>query len=248
MEQLLTEQTTVGELAGKCPRARKVFEQRGIDYCCGGKRSLAEAAKEQGTSPDELLSDLKMAIEEKPDQETDEKDWYAASLSELADHIQSRHHTFMHEQLPRLAAMLAKVIRAHEANHGKMLRELQKTYLGLRVEIEEHLYKEERILFPLIRSMDAYAQDKGPRPVAHCGTVQNPIGQMEHEHDDAAHALDKMREITVNYTLPGDACNTFAALYDVLQAMEDDLHQHIHLENNILFPRSAELERTIGGE
>jgi regulator of cell morphogenesis and NO signaling len=148
----------------------------------------------------------------------------------------------MREQLPRLQDLLAKVLKAHGPKHGTMLNPLQGTYNSLRQEIEQHLMKEEQVLFPYIRQIDEAASRGKPAPEMHCGSVQNPIRQMEHEHDNAGNALSRMRQLTDNYTLPGDACNTFRALYDGLQALEDDLHQHIHLENNILFPKAIKLE------
>lgn len=246
MKDFLNEEATVGELAGKYPQARRVFEERGIDYCCGGKCGLGKAASDHGVRLDALLAELKSAIEEAPSSDEQEKDWHSAGVTELVDYIVDRHHAFLKGQLPRLAGMMAKVLRAHGVRHGEMLRALQDVFKSFSADLDEHLAKEENILFPLIRQIDAHAHGKGPRPVCHCGSVQDPIRQMQHEHDNAAHVLEGMREITADCTLPDDACNTFAALYDGLKAMENDLHEHIHLENNVLFPRSVELEKGIG--
>jgi len=192
------------------------------------------------------LAALNEVIETVSSKETSEQNWTTAALAELADHIEAKHHTFMKEQLPRLSLMLAKVKKAHGDKHGQMLTELEDVYLSLREEIEMHLMKEEQILFPYIRQIEAYAQQKGAKPQVHCGSVANPITQMEHEHENAGRALEQMRKLTNNYVVPDDGCATFAALYEGLAAMEDDLHEHIHLENSILFPKAVELEAKAG--
>ena len=234
--------TTVREIVGQYPRTRPVFEQAGIDYCCGGGCALADAASEQAVALDDLLARLTKAIESPHDEAKLGRDWSAADPTDLVDHILDKHHTFMKAQLPRLAGLFDKVQRAHGEKHGDELASLRRVFDGLKAEIDEHLMKEEQILFPFIRELAAYEPGRGDKPVSHCGTVQNPIRQMYAEHDNAAHALEKMRELTADYTLPADACPTFAALCDGLQAIETDLHEHIHLENNILFPRAVALE------
>jgi len=241
MDKLPNEKTTVRDLVVQYPQTRAVLERLGIDYCCGGGHELKEAAAEKGVALDALLSALKESLETSADESS--RDWSTASLTELADHIEARHHTFMWEQLPRLQELMTKVLKAHGPKHGEMLSRLQGVYRSLREEIEQHLMKEEQILFPGIRRIEAYAREGGEKPALHCGSIQNPIRQMQHEHEDAGAALTEMREITSDYALPGDACNTFAALYDGLKELEDDLHEHIHLENNILFPKSIDLER-----
>ena len=170
------------------------------------------------------------------------KDWASALPTELADHIEQTHHVFMKQQLPRLGTLLEKVLQVHGQRHGKMLEQLKRTFFSLKTDIELHLVKEEQILFPLIRQLDAYQQGQGPVPEVHCGTVANPIGQMEFEHDQAGQFLAQIRTITSDFQLPEDACETFRALYDGLRDMEADLHEHIHLENNILFPEATEVE------
>ena len=170
------------------------------------------------------------------------QDWSSTSLTDLANHIEQTHHVFMKEQLPRLADLLHKTIQAHSEQHGEMLKRLKHSYTSLKMDIEMHLDKEEQILFPLIRQMEAFKQNQGPAPDMHCGSIVNPIRQMEHEHDVAGQFLAQMRQITDDYTLPDDACPTFAALFEGLDALEKNLHEHIHLENNILFPKAENLE------
>ncbi len=170
------------------------------------------------------------------------RDWSEASPTELADHIERRHHAFMRRHLVLLGELIPKVRAAHAEAHGEMLGEVERVFGELRAEIEMHLMKEEQVLFPYVRRLQAYREGRGPRPHIHCITVQNPVRQMRIEHDDAGQALERFRELTDDYSLPQDACPSFAALYEALRALEGDLHEHIHLENNILFPRAVALE------
>ena len=169
-------------------------------------------------------------------------DWPRASVTELADHIISTHHTFTRAKLARIDELLARVQRAHAAAHGALLEQVRGIFDGLRAELEPHLDKEEQVLFPAIRAIDGYLAGRNAWPVIHCGSLVNPIRQMEAEHDSAGAALARLRELTSSYQAPDDACPTFHALYEALPALESDLHEHIHLENNILFPRSVEQE------
>lgn len=238
----ITSDMAVKDILIQHPQTRPVLETLGIDYCCGGKDTLARAAEQAGLSADQVLVNLEQALREAGRDVTSTRDWSSVSLAELVDHIEQTHHVFMKEQLPRLAGLLDKTIQAHGERHGAMLEQLKHSYISLKTDIEMHLAKEEQILFPLIRQMEAFHQHRGPTPDMHCGSIGNPIRQMEHEHYVAGEFLVQMREITNNYALPNDACPTFAALYEGLDALEKDLHEHIHLENNILFPKAQALE------
>lgn len=230
--------TTVRELAGRHPQTRKVFEEHDIDYCCGGGQSLAETAARQHLELSVLVSALEETIRTPPaSQSPADKDWYAAPLPELVSHIVDFHHAYLKKALPRLRVLVPKVLQAHGASHGGMLRQVHALFAALDAELSAHLRKEEQMLFPHI--VDASGGTPRPAPF---GSVRNPIRQMEHEHEAAGASLAKLREVTSDYALPEDACPTFEAMYDELQQMEADLHQHIHLENNILFPRAVELE------
>lgn len=245
MDAKLNKNMAVGDIVVKFPQTRTLLERLGIDYCCGGKVPLNQAADQAGVSADKVLADLTEAVESKEENTPSLKDWSAASSTELTDHIEQTHHVFMKEQLPRLVGLLDKVIQAHGERHGEMLERLKHNYTALKTDIELHLAKEEQILFPLIRQMEAFSQGRGPAPEVHCGSIDNPISQMEHEHDVAGQCLAEMRRITSDYSLPGDACPSFAALFDGLDALEKDLHEHIHLENNILFPKAQRLEEHV---
>jgi regulator of cell morphogenesis and NO signaling len=228
---------TVGEIAARVPASTRVFEEYRIDFCCNGGTPLADACAALGLEPARLLGEIERAAAGAA-QETPEIDWSRAPLDMLADHIVVIHHGYLNASLPRLAAMLEKIVEKHSERHGDVLAPLAATFGGLRLELESHLAKEENILFPLIRALDS-----GDSGVAfHCGSVRNPIRVMLMEHDSAGEALARMRSLTGGYAVPEDACNTFRAFYNGLAELELDLHRHIHLENNILFPRAVELE------
>jgi regulator of cell morphogenesis and NO signaling len=220
-----------------------VFEEHGIDYCCGGGKCLADVATERGLKLPALVEALEQALQTAPSKTAPtDKDWYAAPLGELVKHIVEIHHGYMKTALPRLRSLVPTVLKAHGAHHGDVLRQVQDLFNAIDAELSSHLIKEEQVLFPHIVAVDAHVREGAPMPQSGFGTARNPIRQMEHEHESAGQALAKLREVTRDYALPADACPTFRAMYEELQRMEADLHQHIHLENNILFPRAIELE------
>jgi regulator of cell morphogenesis and NO signaling len=171
-----------------------------------------------------------------------EKDWYYAPLHELVDHILQVHHVYMKDALPRVGELARKVLHAHKKHHGEMLQQVYDLYQALNDELSNHLMKEEMILFPYIVAVETHRHGGSEKPAACFGSVGSPIRQMEHEHESAGEALAQLRKVTGNYSLPKDACPAFRALYEELERMEGDLHQHIHLENNILFPRAIAAE------
>jgi len=238
----IPENLSVGQVVARYPQTRKAFEEMGIDYCCGGKQPISEACRKAGLNCRDVTDRLAHVIEQ-PEQ-LPSGNWLKASLTELSDHIEQRHHTYLRENLPRLVKLAEKVYAAHKEAHGPMMKQLIQAIELLRVDIEMHLAKEEQVLFPIIRQMDAF-RGQGQAPAFHCGSIQNPIGQMEYEHDAAGQMLEQIRKITSEYELPPDACASFRALYDGIQDLEQDLHEHIHLENNILFPRAAQMESTL---
>jgi regulator of cell morphogenesis and NO signaling len=211
MEKTIIENKTVADIVVRCPAARAVFEQLGIDYYCGGKQELKTAAQNAGLTVEQLTDALTEAVNAPAARETDLKDWTAESLTELISHIKQHHHTFMREQLPRLTGLLEKVFGVHKERHGQTLASLGNVLAGLRSDIEIHLVKEEQILFPYIRQIEAYAQGRGPSPQIRCGGIQNPIRQMEYEHKEVAAALTQVHRLTDDFTLPTDACSSFRA-------------------------------------
>lgn len=234
--EIPTIETTVGDLVAQRPGRSRVFEKLGIDFCCGGKKSLSEACATKGLDAETVLTILLAA---EAGTGSDERNWENASLSDLADHIEQTHHTYLKRELPRLRAMVRKVAAVH-GNHHPWMREFDRVYDQFATELETHMLKEEQVLFPLIRALER----SEPGPAAACGHgVENPIRAMESEHDDSGQGLERLHELSGGLTPPADACNTFRAMLDGVRELELDLHQHIHKENNILFPRAIERER-----
>jgi regulator of cell morphogenesis and NO signaling len=226
----------VGQLVRQRPNRARLFEKFGIDYCCQGKTTLGEACQRRGLDTAQVyeeLTDLDAAAADVQDQ----SDWSVAPLSQLIDHIIRAHHTYLRLELPRLENLLAKVAAAHAANHPE-LRELRQVFTALENELTPHMLKEEQILFPWIIRLERSQQTQA----ATCGSINNPIRMMEHEHQLVGQLLARMRWLTANYMPPPDACPTYCALLASLAELERDLHRHIHKENNILFSRAAELE------
>lgn len=230
------EEKTIGELVAEAPLRANVFEKRRIDYCCNGRRTLEQVCAEQGIPVEELLAELEGQT--RPDGAVD---WRSRSLTELTTHIVERHHTYLRSALPSIALKMDKVVAVHGAAHP-FLAETQTVFQALSNELTSHMAKEEMVLFPHIVAMESAQRNNAPQPMAPGGTVRNPIRMMEHEHDDAGRALSRIRELTSCHEPPEGACNTFRALYAQLAELEEDLHSHIHLENNILFPRAAAFE------
>jgi len=227
---------TVGEIVAKQPRRARVFEKAGIDYCCGGKTSLQEACRRQGLDPNTILAELQQADRAEA-AGGPPVDPATMTLTELADHIEATHHAYLRHELPRLVAMTGKVAFEHGAK-DRRLYQVCETFLALATELSSHMRKEEQILFPLVRMLEKNAQ----APRLPCGSLAGPVQQMELEHDDAGSALEKLRESTDRFAPPDWACNTYRAMLDALAHLEQDLHMHIHKENNVLFPRALELE------
>ena len=230
---------TVGEIAAEMPSATREFEKLGIDYCCGGSRTLGQACAEANISVDEALARLEKSLASS--QAGTGQDWQNQLLADLIGHITTTHHVFVREESPRIQALAAKVVGVHGKNHPELLQ-VQQVFAALAEELRVHLMKEEQMLFPYISLMEESALAGEPAPPAMFGTVANPVRMMMQEHDGAGDALRSLHAITSNYALPEDACISYRTLYQALQGFEADLHQHIHLENNILFPRAIAME------
>ncbi len=229
----LTADMTVGALVAQRLGRARVFERFGIDFCCGGKRPLAEACAARGVPAERVLE----ALSEEDSRPAEADDPAAMGMGELADHIVEKHHRYLRSELPRLSAMMDKVIKAHGEGHPE-LWECGQVLGDLRSELEMHMMKEEQVLFPMVHELERAES----MPMFHCGTVRNPIRMMEHEHDDAGQALAALRRLTADYTPPADACTTYRVLLYSLAELERDMRVHIHKENNVLFPRAAEAE------
>lgn len=214
--------TTVGQIAVDHPLATRVFARHSIDYCCGGGKPLAEVCTNKGLDTQTLLDEIEKEI---ASSDATQKRWDEAPLGELIDHILVTYHRPLDEELPRLEAMARRVRHVHGEKDPEMFAELVSVLVALKKELEEHMMKEEQILFPMIK------QGQG-------ASAQGPVSVMMQEHDSAGNALRRLNELTDGYQVPEGACNTWRALWFGLAALELALHEHIHLENNILFPRA----------
>ncbi len=237
----LTPETRIADIAAQNPATIRVFQRFGIDFCCGGKRPAGEVCAEKQITFNELRNELEAAGAAG----TTGIPGAEAKLTDLIRFIVGKYHADLRVELPRLGQMAAKVLDVHGEKYPAVLPALASTFRALREELEAHMMKEERVLFPYIERLEALAAAGGSLPASPFGSIQAPIGMMEHEHDDAAQALARLRLLTDGYTPPADACNTFRGLYFGLAELEKALHEHIHLENNVLFPRGVRLEEEL---
>ena len=233
MNATIDTSSTVGELVAQNPARARVFEKVGIDYCCGGKKPFEDACREKGLDAQAVASQLDLPGEASASRFADAR---SMTLTELADHIVATHHAYLRNELPRIDHLVGRVTNAHGQKHPEVLQ-VAAIFASLAEEMNSHMAKEERILFPAIRNLDATGDAQ-----FHCGTLSGPIGVMEAEHDSAGDALAQFRELTRDYSTPPDVCNTYRALMDALRDLEEDMHQHVHKENNVLFPRALAME------
>jgi regulator of cell morphogenesis and NO signaling len=241
----LNANTTVRELALEMPQATRIFERLKIDYCCGGARPLGAACADVGLDVTTVIQQLAEAGALAPgDAQTD---FQTASLTELIEHIIAKHHVYTKEEMTRLTALMAKVCAAHGARHPELLR-ASDLFQQLCADLQPHMFKEEMVLFPYIIGLEGAAQRGGGVMRPPFGTVNNPVRMMMSEHDTAGALLRELRAVSDDYRVPEDACLSYRTLYEALAVFEQDLHQHIHLENNLLFPRAVELEHKLGGQ
>jgi len=226
-----TPETTIGAIVAARPALARVFERLGLDYCCGGKQTLAAACGRKGLDPQTvavMLEAAAVAVVAGPV----EVDAAGMTLAQLADHIEQTHHRYVKTELPRLLEMAERVGRKHGWRDAR-LPEVYQTVLALTEEMMNHMHKEEAVLFPIVRDIEVGAADG-----FHCGSIANPIRQMEREHESAGNATARLRELTNGFTPGPEDCNTHRALLAGLADFEADLHRHVHKENNILFPRA----------
>jgi len=221
---MIQSDSIVGQLAAEHPLATRVFHRHGIDFCCDGGRKLQEACAAQGVDTGMVLEEIRKELSNTT---IPEERWGQAPLEDLVQHILVAYHGPLKEELPRLESMARKVLEVHGDKDPETLSELVEVYAGLKAELSQHMVKEEKILFPMIE------QGQG-------AMAGGPVSVMKQEHDSAGAALRRLRELTKDYQVPPGACNTWRALWHGLAALEESLHQHIHLENNILFPRALE--------
>lgn len=230
------EQRTVGEIVAGDSRAAAVFEQFGIDFCCGGRLQLVDACRQATAEPAAVVRALE-ALPPVADQCDDVASW---PPERIIDHIVSTHHAYLRSALPAIAQHLRKLVDAHGTQHPELAHTASR-FEALRGDFEQHLIKEEQVLFPYVRDLAVRRAEIGIS-MSPFGTVENPIRMLEREHLEAGEAMHTIRELTNGYAVPADGCATYALCMAELLRFEQDLHRHVHLENNVLFPKAVELE------
>jgi regulator of cell morphogenesis and NO signaling len=235
------EKITIGEYVAKDFRTAAIFSKYGIDFCCKGNRTIEEACEKKDINADQLMDQLNIVFTTKNDSTIDFKIW---PLDLLADYIEKTHHRYVEEKTQILLPFLDKLCKVHGANHPELF-EINELFIGCAGELAQHMKKEELILFPFIKKMAKAALIEEPIAKPQFGTVKNPIAMMMEEHETEGDRFVTIASLTNNYTPPADACNTFRVTYAMLADFEQDLHKHIHLENNILFPSAMLLEKKI---
>lgn len=227
---------TLGEVVTEHPSLARELERLDLDYCCGGRRTIDAACAEAGLDVASVVAQLERSAGEPV-----AAAWATMDVAELVDHIEAVHHRFLWDELPRITALVDKIVGVHGRNHPE-LADVQQSYADLRNELEPHLRKEEQVLFPMIRALTTAEN----LPAFHCGSVANPISRMLAEHDTAGALLARLGSLTDGYTAPADACASYRACYDALAELDADTRLHIHKENNVLFPAVLEIERALG--
>ena len=232
---------TVREFATTIPNATRLFEQLGIDYCCGGNRPLSDACARAGLPIATVLQRLEEGESDQKQRSSGAPQVEASGLTALIDHIITRHHGYVKQEIPRLQQLLKKVVAVHGTDHPELMV-IQQNFQELAAEMTSHMMKEENVLFPYVVEMEqAVQQGKAPRRPMF-GAIAKPIHMMELEHESSGDALKRMREASAGYAPPENACFSYRTLYAALAEFEADMHQHVHLENNILFPRAVRME------
>lgn len=231
--------TTIRQIALHVPGSTEVLQQEGVDYCCGADRTLEEACQDAGLAVDQLLHRLETLAAEAELEPP--RNWQIEPLFLLTSHIVNRHHEFARREMPRLSQMSLQVMSAHGQNHPELAR-IDVLLRAMAREFNMHMMREEQMLFPYIVQLEDCDRHNDVPPTPPFGTVENPMRSVMSEHDSVAEMLREVRVLTGNFAPPLDACPTYLRFYAALKAFEADMHEHIHLEDNVLFPRALELE------
>jgi len=235
----ITSRSIIGEIVAGDYRTAAVFKHYGIDFCCNGQRTIADACKSKNIHTAQLLTDLSQVPSLTADTETDYNAW---PLDLLTRHIEQKHHQYVEKKILEIRPYLEKIVRVHSDQHPELVA-IEHLFNESARELAMHMKKEELVLFPFIRRMALAAEHQEPLPVPPFGTVENPIAMMQHDHDAEGERFRRIAALSNNYTPPEDACNTYRVTFALLKEFEEDLHLHIHLENNILFPKAIQLEQ-----
>ncbi|TXE13368.1 iron-sulfur cluster repair di-iron protein [Algoriphagus aquimarinus] len=236
-----TSNSIIGELVAQDYRFATVFQQNKIDFCCQGNRTIEEACAKKSVNIDQLIKELKAASKSDEASSTDFNSW---PLDLLATYIEKKHHRYVESRITEIKPMLAKIVKVHGDLHPELL-EVEELFLGSAGELTAHMKKEEFILFPFVKKLVQASEDKTELTPGHFGTVANPVAMMMDEHEAEGERFRKIAELTNDYTPPLGACTTYMVTFSLLKEFEQDLHLHIHLENNILFPKAIELEKSL---
>jgi regulator of cell morphogenesis and NO signaling len=237
----MKENQIIGELVARDYRTASVFKKYSIDFCCQGNRTIEEACEKKNIDTKKVLEDLVAMMEAKSEATTDYQSW---PLDLLADYIEKKHHRYVQEKTLEIQPYLDKICKVHGERHPELL-EIKEEFNASAGELAAHMKKEELILFPFIRKMTKAKLENTKADAAHFGTVKNPIQMMMNEHTVEGNRFRKIEELSNNYTPALDACNTYRVSFALLKEFEQDIHLHIHLENNILFPRAIEIEKEL---
>lgn len=233
----VTPDTLIRDLVLERPASMRVLAGFHIDFCCGGARALDDACRTAGVAVDQVLAAL---AREQDRAVPDGRDWRDATAAELIEHIVAGHHAYTREEIERLAPLMAKVRRRHGPGHPELLA-LDELFAAVVRELGPHMVREERVLFPWIARLEAAVAAGHGVPPAPFGDLEGPLGVMQDDHETLGELLRDMRRVTQDFEPPEGACNSYRALFDGLLALEQDLHQHVHLENNVLFPKARSL-------
>ena len=234
-------QKHIGQFVAEDFRTAAVFSSYGIDFCCKGERSVEEVCKKNNIEVDGLLDKLQAAVSSTGQQSIDYKSW---PLDLLAEYIEKKHHRYVEEKTPIIRQFLDKLCKVHGQRHPELL-EITTLFIGCAHAMAAHMKKEELIIFPFIKRMVKAQMEGTSIESPQFATVENPIEMMKHDHEAEGDRFRRIVELTDNYTPPADACNTYKVTFAMLDEFEKDLHLHIHLENNILFPEAIKLEKTL---
>ncbi len=234
----IQEDTIIGELVANDYRAASVFKKHGIDFCCNGNRTISDASSAK-VSVAQLMDELNGITTKVSEDNVDYKSW---PLDLLADYIEKKHHRYAEAKITEIKPYLNKIVKVHGQKHPELLK-VEELFLASAGELTAHMKKEELMLFPFIRKMVSAKMNNEPVPTPMFGSVRNPIEMMMKEHTTEGERFVEIAELTYNYTPPADGCNTYKVTFALLQEFEEDLHKHIHLENNILFAKAIEMEK-----
>ena len=237
----ISQNTSIGELVKLNFKTASVFQDNNIDFCCGGDKTISEACKNAGLDTEELLGQLELIAEQN---DADSQYINGLSLEELSNYIVKRHHNYVRESIPPLQKNLEKICQVHGDHHPELF-EINSLFTESSGDLTMHMQKEELMLFPFIRRLELSSKNGAPLPNSPFGPVSNPISMMVAEHQQEGDRFDQISKLSENYTLPEDACTTYEITLRQLRDFENDLHRHIHLENNILFPKAIELEKNL---